>query len=126
MLEEKKLNLLREAGLLVEPVLRGPYKGSYSIAKPEKVLGNTRPGENGYYGPDRILTDAPCSRLLIGNGKLVFLVREYVPGPGLGDFEEEFEDMELCLQSILDYYFGDPTRMNPKELLEILQRHSSS
>ncbi|WP_156820192.1 hypothetical protein [Synechococcus sp. PCC 7336] len=122
MFDETKINILREAGLLVSPISEGPYKGGYSIAKPEKVQGNNRTGYQGYYGPEQILTDAPCSRLLIENRKLLFSVREYVPGPGPGDFQEEFEDIELCLKSILDYYFGDPTRMNPREYLETRKR----
>jgi hypothetical protein len=50
--------------------------------------------------------------------KLIFCVKESVPGPGPGDFEEKFDDVESCFKSVLDYYFGDPSRMNPPELLE--------
>lgn len=115
MIDETKINILRNAGLVVLLKSEGPYKGGYSIAKPENVQGNSRMGCRVYFGPDQILTDAPSSHLFFRNGKFVFSVKLYFPGPGLGDFEEEFEDVESCLQSILDYYFGDPARMNPRK-----------
>jgi hypothetical protein len=118
MFEFGNFYTLKEAGLLVSPISVGPYKGGYAIAKPQKVQGNSRKGYEIYFGQEEILTDAPCSRLYVRSEKLIFCVKESVPGPGPGDFEEKFDDVESCFKSVLDYYFGYPSRMNPPELLE--------
>ena len=38
-------------------------------------------------------------------------------GPGPGDFERTFNSHEDAADAVLEYYFGDPSLMNPPEVL---------
>jgi hypothetical protein len=67
---------------------------------------------------DKIRCDAPSAHLYPKEDKWIFEVWEFIPGPGPGDFREEFASITDAIPVILDYYFGDPSKMNPPELLE--------
>ncbi|MBZ0189091.1 MAG: hypothetical protein K8F91_22795, partial [Candidatus Obscuribacterales bacterium] len=40
--------------------------------------------------------------------------QEHIPTPGPGDFENEWSTPEEAIKDILEFYFGDPGRMNLK------------
>lgn len=42
-------------------------------------------------------------------------MRQFIPGPGSGDFVEDLGGVKECVQNTKDYYFGVPDRMNSKE-----------
>ncbi|MDJ0727286.1 MAG: hypothetical protein QNJ38_19475 [Prochloraceae cyanobacterium] len=118
------IDKLKDEGLLVQFLERGPFANSYMIAKPKATFGNKR--ENSEFvinvdsknGRDKILCDAPSVYLYPDNDKWIFQVWEFMPGPGPGDFREEFASISDAIPVILDYYFGNPAKMNPPELLE--------
>ena len=100
-----KLERLTEAGLVVTKRLTTHlyYGGGYDVNKPDEVRGNTRE-----YG-------APKSILCEIDGQWVFEVHCHAPGPGPGDFTLTFPSLQLAIDSIIDYYFDDPVRMNPPQ-----------
>ena len=108
---------LNEADLLVKPIGLGFYTGGYTIVKPASILGNTRANWEIYFGPEEILCDATRATLYPKNQKWRFQIWESVPGPGPGDFQVDFLSIRDAVDAILDYYFGDPSKMNPPELL---------
>ncbi|AFY54715.1 hypothetical protein Riv7116_2190 [Rivularia sp. PCC 7116] len=120
MSETQAIQKLEKAGLLVIPFGSvGPFANGYSVAKPTLVSGNTRIDCECLLGSDRIPCDAPVANLYPKEDKWIFEISEWVPGPGIGDFQDSFESIDDAVSPILDYYFGDPSRMNPPELLEI-------
>lgn len=119
MLENEAINQLHNAGLIAESVSTGPYANGYIIAKPQSTPGNTRKNYEVFLRSKQILCDAPCANLYPSNGKWIFEVWEWVPGPGPGDFQQSFTSITECVAPILEYYFGNPSNMNPPELLEI-------
>ena len=109
---------LKERGLLVSPIIEdGLFSSGFIVIKPRSVVGNSREDYETYWGPEEIICDSPTARFIPSNRKWIFQVHEYIPGPGPGDFREEFSDLHNLCESILDYYFGDPERMNPPEYL---------
>lgn len=112
------LSVLKEAGLCVTAWTTGPYSGGFSVAKPASTPGNGRPGYEMYWGPDEIRCDAPAVNLYPIHPQWVVKVRECVPGPGPGDFQDQFSSLADAVQSIQDYFFGPSEKMNPPELLK--------
>jgi len=72
---------------------------------------------------DKVLCHFPGSRLYPRANKWIFEVWEFIPGPGPGDFQEEFTSIGDAIPVILDYYFGNPSKMNPPELIEYEQEY---
>lgn len=110
---------LKKVGLLVKSNPFGRHSVSYFISKPASILGNTRKNCRRFVtiGSEKIVCDAPSTKFFLEGDKWVFSLHELAPGPGPGDFELFFSDIETAVDSIIDYYFGDPGRMNPSELL---------
>src|SRR5262245_39572268 len=108
---------LQQAGLLVDlngPI--GPFANGFAVGKPTATSGNSRPGMKGLWGPDDIPINAPAAAVYPWEGQWIFEVAEYIPGPGPGDFQRFFDSLDEAVSAVLDYYFGDPTAMNPPEL----------
>jgi hypothetical protein len=118
MEQAKFIIKLKNKGLLVGKNSIGPYVGGYTICKPTRVPGNSRKNWASYFGEDDIPCNAPGSSLYPQDGKWIFEVWECIPGPGPGDFQDEFDVLEDAVESVLDYYFGNPSRMNPPEFLK--------
>ncbi|MBV6626549.1 MAG: hypothetical protein KI793_27040 [Rivularia sp. (in: Bacteria)] len=125
MSEIEAIDQLKNAGLFVEPVGEiGPFANGYFIAKLKETPGNTREDCESFIDikvgdtVKEIPSDAPISHLFPKNYKWIFRIWEYMPGPGPGDFEEEFALIDDAIPVILDYYFGNPSKMNPPELSE--------
>lgn len=124
-ISKERLTRLKEAGLLIsEPFVEThiAYPGGYIIGKPKSVGGNFRENHESYWGWEQILCDAPASYLYEKNDKYFFVVHQWIPGPGWGDFEKTYNELEEALEAIIDYYFGDPITMNPPPLPPILSK----
>ena len=108
---------LQQSGLLVDwngPI--GPFANGFAVAKPTATPGNSIPDWKAFWGPERIPINAPIAHVYPWEGRWVFQISEYIPGPGPGDFVRFFDTLEEAVTAVLDYYFGDPTLMNPPEL----------
>jgi hypothetical protein len=116
MLNAEEIEEIKKTGLLVSVVSSGPYKGGYNIAKPKSIPGNTRENWEVFFGPDEIECDSPCAHVYPKENKWIFEIWESVPGPGPGDFREEYRSASEAIDSVLDYYFGGSEKMNPPEL----------
>lgn len=111
VIDSKYLEQLRDAGLII----RQPYPEGHSIEhgvimnKPSTVAGNTV--ENLSIDFLGVVVNAP-STFFYSDGKIwVVAVMDKVPGPGPGDFQNRWDSPEEAVADILDYYFGDPKRM---------------
>ncbi|MFB8796669.1 MAG: hypothetical protein U7126_21170 [Microcoleus sp.] len=119
MSQTEAITKLKKAGLLVEPNCNIPDSDGYTIVKPASISGNSRKNWEEYFGAEEILFDAPSASLYSDNDKWTFQIWESVPGPGIGDFQMNFSSIMDAVEAILDYYFGDPSKMNPPELIEL-------
>lgn len=117
-IEEKYLQQLREAGLHIsQPIAAWGY-GNW-VCKPISTPGNSIPGYEGGYitigdepaCPD---IDAPVIVFYIRNGRWIVRSQEHIPTPGPGDFENEWLTPKEAIKDILDFYFGNPERMEKK------------
>jgi len=118
---EHCLDRLRAAGLLVsDPYIPNhlAFPDGVIVGKPNDVPGNSIAGYEGHWGTTGRVVDAPSPRLHYdpAPGKWVVTVHEYIPGPGPGDFVNEWDTPEGAVADILDYLLGDPARMRVKQL----------
>lgn len=115
---KSSIQRLRSAGLFVSE----PWPSSHVwpdnvlIGKPAAVPGNAIPAyADGFRSNDvHVQFDAPSVRLWFDRGKWLVLAEEYVPGPGPGDFLDEWDTIDEAVDDILEFYFGDPGRMQAK------------
>lgn len=108
---------LRSRGLFVADPMPSEhvFPDGVLVGKPTTLVGNFIPGYKTGYGKDDALEfDAPPVWLFCHGGVWVVLAEEYCPGPGPGDFLDEWHSPEEAVQDILDFYFGDPQRMQAK------------
>lgn len=89
------------------------------IGKPSNVEGNHIPGYEASFivigdmeSPPEM--DAPMVALFRKDNKWIVHSQESTPKMGIGDFQNIWETPEEAIEDILDFYFGDPTRMNAK------------
>lgn len=116
---QNHIHQLRSAGLFVSE----PWASTHiwpdhvMVGKPIDVKGNSIAGYETSIGlgDQRIDLDAPPIRFFSDDGKWFVLAEEYCPGPGPGDFLDEWRTPEEAVDDILDFYFGDPRRMQKKE-----------
>lgn len=109
---------LRSSGLFVSK----PWPSNHVwpdnvlIGKPIEVSGNSIPGyTTGFKWKDGCVEfDAPPIRLWFDGEVWLVLAEEYCPGPGPGDFLDEWNSPEEAVEDILNFYFGDPRRMQAK------------
>ena len=109
---------LRDRGLVLsaEPFVSTHqyYPDGHVIGKPASVNGNNIPDyEWGWYSTDLVL-NAPLVYFHREENDWVVTVHDYMPGPGAGDFVNRHDSADKAIQDILDYYFGDPSRINSK------------
>jgi len=103
---------LSAAGLIMsEPFVpeHCAFPDGITIGKPTTVSGNSRTGHRARFGGVEI--DGPCPYLHCARSKWVVTVEEYEPGPGPGDFVNEWNTPDEAIADILEYFFGDPKRM---------------
>jgi hypothetical protein len=86
------------------------YPSGYPISLPQSSGGNGFPGYEVHFtdhcGLEQI-SHMPTLRLWGEAGHWNVEVRDYVPGPGPGDFRKIFVSLDDALRSILSYFF-DP------------------
>jgi len=117
LIPEKYLDQLRAAGLLVSD----PYVSEHiafpdgvSIAKPVSVPGHSLSDIEGEWGSDGTAISYPGLYFHRDVEKWVVTSHDYIPGPGPGDFIDNWDTAEEAVADILDFYFGSPARMDVK------------
>lgn len=116
---EKYVQRLRSTGLFVsEPwPITHVFSDGVLVGKPVGVSGNSIPGYSSRYtnvGAGSVEFDASPVRLF-SNGERWFVdAVDYAPGPGPGDFLDEWKSVDEAVNDILDFYFGDQRRMQAK------------
>jgi hypothetical protein len=95
------------------------YPDGVLIGKPVSVRGNHIPNfSTGYVinlnADEEIQFDAPPVWLFGHGGVWVVQAQDHSPVPGPGDFINEWKTPEEAVQDIVDFYFGDPERMQRK------------
>lgn len=115
---ERFIQQLRSSGLFVSD----PWPTSHVwpdhvlVGKPTGVSGNSIPGYKFQFGlgDDSIEFDAPPVRLIYDGEWWFVLAEDFIPGPGPGDFLDEWKTADEAVEDILDFYFGNPQRMQAK------------
>lgn len=136
--EKEAIIRLRSTGLICRRCLYGPFRNGFYIWKPASIGGNFREGFEPC-GFIRLLdveleeppepfddvdgddpeSNAPAAWLFpTPEGKWHFILQVFCGARGPGDFENEHPTVESAVDDIIDYYFGDPVRMSPPELIE--------
>jgi hypothetical protein len=114
---EDTLESLRAAGLLVAAHFFPPnhvgWPDGSVVCKPRAAGGNCIPlyADAGPPGDEAGVIDAPRAVLHAERGKWLVTVREGIPLPGPGDFVNVWDTAERAAADVLDYFFGDPSRM---------------
>jgi hypothetical protein len=111
------LDQLRAAGLLVGdpfPPDHVAFPDGVDVAKPARAGGHSLPEYCAYWAPNGSLLDAPAVTLHADGSHWCVTSWDYVPGPGPGDFVDRWNTPEEAVADILDFYFGDPARMEAK------------
>lgn len=109
---------LLSVGLFVSPPAPKSHvmPGFVVVGKPLTVAGNSIPGfKTGYQSIDRkIEFDAPPVCFWYDGEVWIVLSEDYCPGPGPGDFLDTWATADEAVDDIIDFYFGDPSRMQTK------------
>jgi hypothetical protein len=117
VIPDKYLNQLRAAGLLTsEPFVPDhvAFPDGVIVAKPSSVRGHSLPDYECGWGMGDLTLNAPGLCFHCDNGKWFVTSHDYIPGPGPGDFVNEWSSPEEAVADILDFYFGSPARMDTK------------
>jgi len=117
LIQSKYLQPFRDKNLLVSstpfPSGHRAFPDGHIIAKPVSVKGNCLQGRSpSFFGEDEVELDAPTVFFHCDGSQWFVTVSESAPGPGPGDFRNSFESPEEAIADVLDYFFGDPARMN--------------
>jgi hypothetical protein len=113
---EKYLEELRAARLLVsKPFVPGhvAFPDGVTVGKPKGAGGHSLLDFECYWDPE-IPLDAPTLFLHSSDGTWYATSHDFVPGPGPGDFVNTWATPEEAVADILDFYFGDASRMETK------------
>lgn len=117
---EDHIAKLRSRGLFVaEPRSSDScYPDGVLVGKPVALPGNHIPKFSTSYANlatnEEINFDAPPVWFFGHGGVWIVLAQEHSPVPGPGDFIDEWNSPEEAVQDILEFYFGDPQRMQAK------------
>ncbi len=112
--DKKYLQILRDAGLCVSK----PFVENHSIpsgvkvSKPISTNGNSIPNFKFGFGGTEV--DAPTLYFFIEQNKWIVYLQEGIPSMEDGDFLNTWDTPEEAVQDILDYYLGNPERMQVK------------
>lgn len=90
------------------------FPDGVAVAKPSSAGGNFMPGVEIGWGFDGPTLDAPVVFLHQADGRWFVTSHDYIPGPGPGDFVDEWRSADDAVSDILEFYFGDPARMAAK------------
>lgn len=115
------LEKLRAAGLVTFRPFRtthGVIIDGIRVAKPRSTPGNALQGEGSMLaiaaGKEVTTLDAPILELYTNGNSWFVRSHDWVPGPGPGDFVNEWSTVDQAVIDILDFYFGPPARMEAK------------
>lgn len=112
---KQHLDRLRDTGLLVsDPFVANhvAFPDGVMVAKPASVKGNSLPDFECSWGGCKL--DAPSLSLHSGGARWFVTSHDFIPGPGPGDFVNEWATAEEAVADVLDFYFGNPARMDVK------------
>lgn len=119
LIDKKHLEKLRSAGLHVSHPINA-FCNRVWVCKPVTTSGNCilaykcsgyRPIDDGSTCPD---IDAPMVAFFFEQAKWIVNAQECAGELGPADFINEWDGAELAVRDILDFYFGDPIRMQKK------------
>jgi hypothetical protein len=116
VIPDQYLDQLRAVGLDVwEPFVPDhvAFPDGVEVAKPATVAGHSLPGFEAW-DPAGVMYDAPGLWFHSDGRKWFVTSHDCIPGPGPGDFVNEWETPEEAVADILDFYFGSPARMDVK------------
>lgn len=125
VIPEQYLDRLRAAGLLIsKPFVPDhvAFPDGVIVAKPAAVVGHSLPDYEGSWGSSGPMIDAPALCLHCNGGRWFVTSDDYVPGPGPGDFVNEWDTPEDAVADVLDFYFGNPARMDVKRETRMEER----
>jgi hypothetical protein len=118
-IDEKYIDQLQSAGLHVSHPIPAFGDGVW-ICKPTTTPGHNVPGLEGGYttlegeGPGCPDIDAPMLAFFYHHDKWIVSGQDCAGGMGPADFVDEWDTPEEAVKDILDFYFGDPKRMQKK------------
>jgi hypothetical protein len=117
---DKQLDRLRSAGLYVSDGYPTNHSmaGGVIVGKPKSTPGNCIPGSDYNFAPavheEPLKFDAPTVTLFETENVWGVEAVDYVPGPGPADFVDEWNSIDEAVSDILDFYTGNPSRMQAK------------
>jgi len=113
-IEQKYLQKLQEVGLFVsKPYPEGhAWEHGVIVGKPSSIAGNSI--QNFQTGYNEVDMDAPTIVFHATSDAWIVLAQNFIPTFGPGDFQNIWDSPEKALDDIIDFYFGDPSRMNTK------------
>jgi hypothetical protein len=130
--QSRLLAQLTDRRLMINRCESGPFRQGFTVFKPTRVPGNSRPGwgssvvsldQDGNFDEDGDTSDAPIARLYPEPGDIwVFLISAYSGGVGPGDYVKRHNGLEPAVADLIDYYFGDPKRMTPQAYIDREER----
>lgn len=108
------LKRLLDRGLLTsEPFPKNHgWEDGVRIGKPTEIDGNFIPEHS--YKFMRVETNAPTVVLYARDNDWIVFAQDFNPTKGPGDFQNVWSSLEEAIDDILDFYFGDPARMQAK------------
>lgn len=115
--EQRQIDLLKANGLVVERIESGGSRHGFYVCKPEEVAGNKVPGQRPVKWRS-LQTDALIALLHPNREEWVLHVEcpwaSWAPGPQAGPFYicNNHASLANAVTDVLDYYFGDPNRMD--------------
>lgn len=118
VISEYHLNQLRAAGLLIsEPFVPDhvAFPDGVIVAKPATVPGHSLPGYEAHW--ENVVLDSPGLWFHSDGDTWYVTSHDYIPGPGPGDFVNEWKIPEEAVADIIDFYFGSPARMEMKRAI---------
>jgi hypothetical protein len=116
---EQEIARLRSSGLFVSEPLppKHVFPDGVLIGKPIGIPGNNIPGYHSSYSSRidfEIEFDAPTVRLYSHHDIWVTECMDFTPGPGPGDFIDEWTTVTEAVDDVLAFYFGETSRMSAK------------
>lgn len=114
LIDQKYLQELQNHGLYIcEPFCEGHgWEFGVRIVKPSSTKGNNIP--NYLTLVEDVEVDSASIVFYNWNNYWIVLAQDHAPTFGPGYFQNKWETAEEAVKDILDFFFGDPTRMQEK------------
>lgn len=113
-IDQKYLQKLQNSGLYIcEPFCEGHgWEHGVCVVKLSGTAGNYIP--NYLSRVEEIEVDTPSVVFYNRKNSWIVLAQDHAPTFGPGDFENKWDTADEAVQDIIDFYFGDPKRMQAK------------